>query len=178
MPVLLLLFAMSQRPCLLVANILQVQDAEDDARVRQGRPYCGMCSHRHSSGFTAKALSTVLYAVAASVPDVNGQNQVSPCLSASSRAAATRDRAQVPCEESPLQDLSSDVFRNNHVVYLESLISPESGLCWPMHAGSFIRNLAFCFARLVFGFASASIPTTRVPAFVYPRMLTLLLRCQ
>jgi hypothetical protein len=54
----------------------QVQDAEDDARVRQGRPYCGLCSHKHASGFTAKALSTVLFSVAASVPDVNGQNQV------------------------------------------------------------------------------------------------------
>jgi hypothetical protein len=57
-------------------DIPQVQDAEDDARVRQGRPYCGLCSHKHSSGFTAKALSTVLFSVAASVPDVNGQNQV------------------------------------------------------------------------------------------------------
>ncbi len=35
--------------------------------------------------------------------------------------------AQVPCEESPLHDLSSDLYRSNHVVYLESLISPESG---------------------------------------------------
>lgn len=58
------------------SDIPQVQDAEDDARVRQGRPYCGLCSHKHSSGFTAKALSTVLFSVAASVPDVNGQNQV------------------------------------------------------------------------------------------------------
>ena len=35
---------------------------------------------------------------------------------------------QVPCEESPLPDLSADLFRSNHVVYLESLVSPESGL--------------------------------------------------
>jgi hypothetical protein len=53
-----------------------VQDFEDDARVRQGRPYCGWCSAKHSSGFTAKSLSTVMISVAASVPDDNGQNQV------------------------------------------------------------------------------------------------------
>jgi hypothetical protein len=57
-------------------NTQQVQDLEDDARVRQGRPYCSLCTSRHSSGFTAKSLSTVMVAVAASVPDDHGQNQV------------------------------------------------------------------------------------------------------
>ncbi len=61
-----------------VDNTVQVQDFEDDARVRQGRPYCSWFSAKHSSGFTAKSLSTVMIAVAASVPDDNGQNQVPP----------------------------------------------------------------------------------------------------
>ena len=53
---------------------------EDDARVRQGRPYCGWCSSKHFSGFTVKALSSVMLSVAASVPDTNGQNQVTCTL--------------------------------------------------------------------------------------------------
>ena len=124
-----------------------MQDQEDDARVRQGRPYCGACSSKHSSGFTAKALTTVMMAVAASVPDDYGQNQVS--IACDGSAATCIYCWQVPCEQSPLPDIQSALFRDNHVVYLESLLSPENGMCRGVASDLIVSTRGDCARRFV-----------------------------
>ena len=74
----------------------------------------------------------------------------------------------MPCEESPLQDLQLGLFRNNHVVYLETLLSPNSGqklpMCWRVDvARGFAPLRLSTHVVLSLLLASSSLPSPAAP---------------